>query len=117
MGITGLLPATSKFLPYTDNIAAGPVELFTAQGTRTNISTAVTGDDVWSGTATTIPLPPSAGTQMTVVSTSANDTNGGTGINNVEIHYVDANGNEQIEKNHYGRSGACEYRGYENQVC
>lgn len=97
MSITGLLPARPTFLPYTDNIAAGPVEFYNAQGTRSNISAATNGNDVWSGTATTIPIPPSIGTQMTVVSTSANDTNGGTGINIVEIHYLDANGNEQIE--------------------
>ena len=97
MTITGLLPATSQFLPYTDDIAAGPVEFFSAQGTRASVSTTTSGDDVWSGTATTLPIPVSTGVQMTVVSTSGNDAAAGSGIRTIEIHYLDANGNEQIE--------------------
>lgn len=97
MSITGLLPPTTKFIPYTDSIAGGPVELFNAIGNRLAVSTAANGDDIWSGAATTIPIPPSAGERMTVVSSSANDANGGTGINTVEIHYIDANGNPQTE--------------------
>lgn len=97
MSITGLLPPTTKFIPYTDSIAGGPVELFNATGNRLAVTTAVNGDDIWSGAATSIPIPPSAGERMTVVSSSANDTNGGTGINVVEIHYIDANGDPQVE--------------------
>lgn len=96
MSITGLLPPT-QFLPYTDSIVAGPVEYFAAQGTRSNVTTATNGNDIWSGTATTLPIPPSAGEQMTIVSTSVNDDSGNTGINTIEIHYLDANGNEQAE--------------------
>jgi len=43
-------------------------------------------------------LPPSAGVQMSVVSTSANDTSAGTGIRTIEIHYLDANLDPQIEE-------------------
>lgn len=97
MSITGLLPPTVQFLPYIDNIVAGPVEYFAAQGTRSNVTTATNGNDIWSGTATTLPIPPSAGEQMTVVSSNVADDNGLTGINTVIIHYLDTNGNEQTE--------------------
>lgn len=42
-------------------------------------------------------FPSSAGVQISVVSTSANDTAAGTGIRTLEIHYLDANLAEQIE--------------------
>lgn len=42
-------------------------------------------------------LPAAAGVQMSVVSTSANDTAAGTGIRTVDIHYLDANLAEQME--------------------
>lgn len=41
--------------------------------------------------------PPTAGTQVSIVSTSASDGVGGTGIRSVEVHYLDANLIEQIE--------------------
>lgn len=98
MSITGLLPPATEFLPYTDNIAAGPVEYFSAYGSRSSVSTAVNGDDIWVGTATTLPIPPQpGGQQMTVVSTSVNDAALGTGLQNVEIHYVNSAGLEISE--------------------
>lgn len=66
-------------------------------GQRQSLSTAATGDDVWEGTATTIPRPAAAGEQMTIVSTSVNDTAGGTGVRSVDIHYLDSSGNPQVE--------------------
>jgi len=39
----------------------------------------------------TIPVPPEVGEQMSIVSTSANDTNGGTGIHSLIIEYLDHN--------------------------
>jgi len=66
-------------------------------GQRTGLSTAATGDDVWEGTATTIPIPATAGEQMTIVSTSVNDTAGGTGVQSVDVMYLDASGNVQVE--------------------
>jgi hypothetical protein len=42
-------------------------------------------------------LPPAIGIQLSVVSTSANDTAAGTGIRTVDIHYLDANLVEQTE--------------------
>ena len=45
----------------------------------------------------TYALPPAAGVQMSVVSTSANDAAAGTGIRTVDIHYLDANLADQTE--------------------
>lgn len=42
-------------------------------------------------------FPSSAGVQISIVSTSANDTAAGTGIRTIEIHYLDANLAEQAE--------------------
>lgn len=92
MSFTGLAPATADYQPFIDNISSGLSQLISAQGVRANISAATNGDDIWSGTATTIPIPASAGEQMTVASTSASDTLLGTGGRKVEIHYIDANG-------------------------
>lgn len=97
MSIRGLLPVSSEMQDFIDDISGGAAHQLYARGFRSNISSAVTGDDIWTGTATTIPIPPSTGQQMQVVSTSANDTNSGTGTRTLEIHYVDANGNEKGE--------------------
>lgn len=42
-------------------------------------------------------FPAAAGVQMSIVSTSANDTAAGTGIQTLDIHYLDANLAEQVE--------------------
>jgi len=70
---------------------------FRTFGQRVGLSTAATGDDVWEGTATTIPIPAAAGEQMTIVSTSVNDTAAGTGVQSVDVMYLDASGNVQTE--------------------
>lgn len=58
---------------------------------------AVTNQVIWPDGA--FNLPPAAGVQLTVVSTSAEDDNtpGGTGVRTVDIHYLDANLAEQVE--------------------
>lgn len=66
-------------------------------GERSSMGTTASGEDIWRGTATTIPTPPSAGEQMTVVSTSANDAAAGTGTRTVLLDYIDASGDPQTE--------------------
>ncbi|MCP4339795.1 MAG: hypothetical protein GY799_13110 [Desulfobulbaceae bacterium] len=76
-----------------------------AMGERESMAVVVTGEDVWRGneltpeptSTTTIPTPADVGEQMTVVSEDANDTSAGTGVRTVEIHYIDASGDEQEE--------------------
>lgn len=88
-----------QVMPYTTGIALGHITghtVFRGFGQRINLSTVVTGDDIWEGTATTCPMPAQpTGDLMTVVSTSAQDGVGGTGIQTLDIHYIDPAGNTQ----------------------
>ncbi len=95
--IVGLLPLGGAQVKYRDDLSTGDAELLTGFGFRNAIANTATGDDVWPGTATTIPIPADAGEQMTVVSDSAADTLAGTGAQKVSIHYLDANGAVQTE--------------------
>lgn len=97
MSIKGLLPVSGEIQRFIDDISGGAIEPLYASGFRSNVSAAVNGDDIWTGTATTIPIPPSAGQQMQVVSSSANDTSAGTGVKTIDMHYIDANGDEKEE--------------------
>ncbi len=77
-----------------------------ALGERESMGTTATGEDVWRGNElspaptshTTIPTPAAGGEQMSVVSESANDTNGGTGVRTLNVHYIDSAGAAQVEK-------------------
>lgn len=99
MVIKGLLPNIGEVQRFVDDISGGAAQPLEAAGFRSSISNATTGDDIWTGTATTIPIPPSAGQQMQIVSTSANDDGSpvSTGILTLDIHYIDANGLEKEE--------------------
>lgn len=68
--------------------------LWQALGYRINATTTSTGEDIWPGTATSIPVPNAAGEALEVVSTSGNDTSAGTGVRTVSVHYLDADGTE-----------------------
>jgi len=89
-------------IDYRTAIGIGAIaghSLFRGLGYRTALSTAVTGDDIWQGTATTCPIPDqSTGEQMTVKSTHANDTSAGANVRKIHVHYIDVNGNEQTEE-------------------
>lgn len=86
---------------YTTMIGAGLIsghEMFRGFGERTAITNIATGNDLWQGTATAIPIPDQTiGEQMTVVSTSAADASAGTGIQTLDIHGLDITGNAQSE--------------------
>jgi len=78
---------------------------FKALGERENVPIDSKGADIWKGSDLSpaptninqIPIPPDVGEQMTVVSEDANDTNAGTGVHTVRIHYLDASGVEMQE--------------------
>lgn len=72
-------------------------EPFWGFSTRKRISTIETGTDIWTGVATTLPLPATAGEQMAIVSTSDDDISGGEGINSVTVHYLHEDGSEDTE--------------------
>jgi len=82
-------------------IAKGNVQghsIMNAMGERPSMGTTATGEDIWRGTATTIPTPAGEGEQMTFVSSDDAD-NGATvtGVLTVKMHYLDADGLEQEE--------------------
>lgn len=97
MTIKGLLPST-EIIKVVDSLSGGESEILRGFGFRSSVSAAAAGDDIWTGTATTLPIPPNAGEQMEVLSTSASDTLAGTGAQKVMIHYIDAAGAEKEEE-------------------
>lgn len=99
MAVKGLLPVSGEIQRLVDGIMGGVAQPLEAYGFRSSISAATNGDDIWVGTATTIPIPPTAGQQMEVVSTSVADDGSppGTGVQTLDIHYIDANGLEKEE--------------------
>src|SRR5574340_540012 len=82
---------------YATAVARGDVlnaEPFGSYGEITTIG-AVTNQIIWPDGAYNI--PPAAGVQMSLVSTSAQDGVGGTGIRSLDIHYLDNTLTPQIE--------------------
>jgi hypothetical protein len=79
--------------------------IMSAMGERESMSTTPQGEDLWRGNElspaptshTTIPTPNAAGEQMSVISESADDNISGTGVQKVEVHYLNAAGAEQTE--------------------
>ncbi len=68
--------------------------LWKAMGERKNAGTTATGEDLWLGTATSIPVPADAGEAMYVVSTSANDAAAGTGVQEITLQCLNPSGSE-----------------------
>ncbi len=74
------------------------MEEFFGFGERNVIQVVNGGSDLWDGTAVTAPWPNQlGGEQMMVLSSSYDDRLTGTGIQKVEIDYLDAIGNSQYE--------------------
>lgn len=84
------------FVDYLTAIGIGEVtghEPIRNFGYREGLTTSASGDDLWGGAATTMPIPnQTTGEQMTLVSTSANDSASGSGARTIHIHYLDAAG-------------------------
>lgn len=99
-----LLPLDGTSIRFVNPITRKADIQINGFGFRINISNAANGDDIWTGTATTLPIPPDAGEQMQIVSTSASDTLTGIGSQIVKIHYIDASGNDSEE--HLNMNGA-----------
>lgn len=82
-------------------IARGTIDSmsgFIGFGERDNIGVTTQGSDLWRGTAITIPWPnQSGGEQMMILSSDYDDRLNGTGIQKIEIDYLNAAGNEQYE--------------------
>lgn len=87
--------------PIEYEIARGSVDgmdEFSGFGERDYIGIVQQGSDLWRGTNPSIPWPnQSGGEQMMIVSSDYDDRLNGTGIQKVEIDYLDAIGREQYE--------------------
>ena len=86
-------------MPYLYDIAEGNVpdhDYFRGFGERIAVAVVATGVDIWRGVANAIPIPAAAGEQLEVISTSGNDDGApvGSGVRTVEVHYLDAAGDE-----------------------
>jgi len=72
-------------------------------GEREGMGVPTNGCDVWRGNDSgvggddLIPLIDSAGIQISVKSSSANDTSAGTGVRTIRLHYIKADGTEDSE--------------------
>jgi|SRR3990172_1080087 len=89
-------------IDYRTAISVSAIEghsIFRGFGYRAALSTVVTGDDVWQGAATSCPIPDqSTGEQMTIKSTDIADDAAGANVRKIHHHYIDINGNEQVEE-------------------
>ena len=95
-GIKALVSTSPHHIELIDDISGGVAEPVSVLSFRSSITTPV--NDIWTGTATFIPIPPQpGGQQMQIQSSSANDTSAGTGVQTLMIHYLDNSGNEQQE--------------------
>ena len=87
--------------PIEEEIARGTIDgmvEFTGFGERNNLQVFAQGVDFWGGSSSQPPWPnQSYGEQMMVISSNYDDRLNGTGIQKVEIDYLDAIGNEQYE--------------------
>lgn len=88
-------------MDYRDALAGGKIstahDMWHDLGRRTGLTIDAVGNDVWMGTAITIPEPATAGEQMTVACANAADTALGTGIRAVRIYYLDPDGVARTE--------------------
>ena len=90
-----------QVIDYKDAIGIGAVSghsVFRGFGRRDSLATTAGGDDLWEGTAVTLSYPnQSTGEQVVIVSTSANDAAAGSGVQQIEMHYLDNTGVALIE--------------------
>lgn len=71
---------------------------FLGFGERDNVGVTTQGSDLWRGSSVVPPWPNQiGGEQIMVVSSDYDDRLTGTGIQKIEIDYLDATGNEQYE--------------------
>ncbi len=100
--------STADRVPFQADVSMGKVDGYSVMfglGERESMAVVATGEDIWRGNELSpaptshisIPIPDSAGEQMTVVSESVNDTAAGSGTRTLMIHYIDTAGAEQDE--------------------
>jgi len=86
--------STTNFLYEVARGNIPGMKMYSIPGRKDTISNTVL-DDLTQMSTTVTPMP--GGIQLEVVSSNANDTSGGTGIQTLKILYLDAAGDEQTE--------------------
>lgn len=95
-GIHSIVTTPPHHINLIDDVSGGFAEPVLELSFRSSITTPF--NDIWTGVAATIPIPPQpGGQQMQIQSSSASDTAAGTGIQTLMIHYLDSSGNDQTE--------------------
>lgn len=96
-GLRKFMEGAQLGVDYLDAVGLGVISghtPFRGFGRRDSLATTAGGDDVSDIVLPTMSYPnQSVGEQMTVVSSSANDTAAGSGARTIKIHYLDASGN------------------------
>jgi hypothetical protein len=94
------ISANSIVSDFKLEVAQGAILIYKGHhevGERESLAAVTQGEDIWMGAASSVPIPPIVGEQMTVVSTDVNDNPGGSGVREIRIEYLDSNGLEQEE--------------------
>lgn len=85
---------------YLYNVAQGKIptaSYFASIGEREDVAVVVNGSDMWPGTATTTPIPPSGGIQMSIKSSHVMDNQTSIGARSVHVHFLNSTGYEKTE--------------------
>jgi len=92
-----VIAATDFALSVSTGGITGKVS-WSSVGENDSLGETTTGEDIWNGSATSIPVPPDVGEQMTVVSGNGEDTaTTGDGVRTLRIEYLDGSGEMQTE--------------------
>jgi len=98
MGVSVYPQPLKDYLTEVNLGNVGGVTVMSAMGERYSMGTTTTGEDIWRGTATSVPIPAGIGVEMLVVSSSADDQFvAGTGVQTLHVDYLDSNGAQQQE--------------------
>ena len=90
----GALSVSDFLIEVARGNVAG-MKMYAIPGRKNSISSAVLDDLTQIPGTTVVPSP--GGIQLEIVSDNANDTSAGTGVQTLDIHYLDTNGDEQDE--------------------
>jgi hypothetical protein len=87
-----MLPANTQNQFYRDVVNQGPIRTYTIPGRKASIDNGAL-DDLRELTGNVTPRP--AGASLELVSADSSDSSAGTGVQTVEVHYLDSLGAEQ----------------------
>ncbi len=87
-----ILASLGGRVPFESLVAHGEVPgvtILNALGERPGIGVTASGEDVWPGSAASIPVPSSAGVTIVAISGDTEDTSDGDGVQQICVEYLD----------------------------